>query len=176
MSTLFIEKDRKNLIFMSHTVSAHISEELFKKVEEKKDQHYHGKRSVYIAELIRRDLEGDSKPITENDEDCFMVIAKEFIDKESRDSAEDAFKQHRIKQSHFLSHVIRQAAQQLNRLKPGQDWHDISCIIDANAENGDDPDPEVVMKTDAWRKLLEKIDKQQQKMLEQMDQEKKNVG
>ena len=103
------------------------------------------KFSNLVEKALERYLESDVLNVSSEEDNCFMALANEFVDPESRHKAKRAFENHEIVQSHFLGHLIKEGANALSKLGDDQDWHDIKCTITDQKEYGYDPktDPEV---------------------------------
>ena len=130
------------------TISAQISDELMEKANKRSEELYNKQnRSAYISHLIQRDLEGNAFEVNKTDENCLLVLADKFIDPESEDMACAALESHKIKQSHFLGHIIREAARALHLLKKNQDWHEIKCIL-SSVEKDNTPPTDTQMESE----------------------------
>lgn len=123
------------------TISAHITDDQFDLVNEKAKKLFRSKRSSYIADLIERDLAGEAIEIAKSNENCFLDLADQFIDAEWEYHAAAALEKHKIPQSHFLGHILREASKALHDLSDGQDWHEIKCIIPASENSGPPKNP-----------------------------------
>lgn len=123
------------------TISAQISDELMEKADQRSYELYNRQnRSAYIVDLIQRDLSGLCDPIKRNDSDCFVKLVAEFSDAEAEDLCKQAFTTLAVDQRHFLSHILKEAAFALSKLKKGQDWHFIKCMPPADMKENPDPD------------------------------------
>ena len=120
---------------MPTTVSAHVDDQIFKKLDEKSKKLYRGKRSAYIAELIERDLLGKSET-SRDDENCLLNLANEFTDPESEDLLKLTLESREINQTHLLGHIIKEVASALQKLADDQDWHDIRFYLKSQADHG----------------------------------------
>jgi len=80
---------------------------------------------IQFSSLIRDAL----RLYTNADRDCFVVLAKQHAGSEAADEAAKVFERYDIPQSHFLRHLIRESANALKKLKPEEDWHEITCHI-----------------------------------------------
>ena len=97
---------------------------------------YSEKKDIAFSALIREAL----RLYTNDDDDCFVVLAKKHAGSEASDLSAFALEKHKIIQSHFLGHIIREASETLQQLKEGDSWKDIKCVLKTNEGHQTPPD------------------------------------
>lgn len=124
-----------------------MQEEFYTKMKD-----YAESKDIPFSSLIRSAL----RLYTNDENDCFVELAKQYSGSEAADKAADAMNRHNIKQSHFLGHIIKESASALSSLKEGQDWHTIKCQIETYS-NTNGIDPEVKKAIDLIRSDLQEV-------------------
>ena len=114
---------------MAETVSAHVSDELFQKIQEKKDRLFNGKRSAYIADVLERDIAGTTKPISSENENAFLDACSQFCNWTTRQHAESLVNDLEIDQRELLNIILDQTVNILRIIhEEEKDWRGIMCI------------------------------------------------
>ena len=119
-------------------VNISLKDEFHKRMKE-----YSQKEDIAFSALIREAL----RLYTNDSDDCFIVLAQQHAGSEAADLSAIALKKHKITQSHFLGHIMREAAEALQQLKEGgppDQWKGIKCALEINEGSQTPPDDEIL--------------------------------